>query len=63
MNFFKKFVNFLREAKAELSKVSWSTRRELIGASAVVIVITIIMSLFIGAVDLVLTRFLAVVMK
>ncbi|MDD2702716.1 MAG: preprotein translocase subunit SecE, partial [Candidatus Omnitrophica bacterium] len=63
MSFLKKFVNFLRESKTELSKVSWSTRREVIGASAVVIVITIVMAFFIGAVDLVLTRFLAVVMK
>ncbi len=63
MNFFKRFVNFLREAKTELSKVSWSTRQEVIGASTVVIIITIIMAVFIGTVDLVLTRFLAVVMK
>ncbi|MFA5362800.1 MAG: preprotein translocase subunit SecE [Candidatus Omnitrophota bacterium] len=63
MSFFKKFVNFLREAKTELSKVSWSTRQEVMGASAVVIVITIVMAVFIGVVDMALTRFLAIVMK
>ena len=63
MNFFKRFVNFLKEAKTELSKVSWSTRQEVIGASGVVIIITILMALFIGSVDVVLTRFLAIVMK
>jgi preprotein translocase subunit SecE len=63
MNFIKRFINFLREAKVELSKVSWSTRRELIGSSVVVVVITVIMAVFIGIVDVLLTRFLAVVMK
>ena len=63
MVFFKSFINFLRESKVELSKVAWSTQRELIGSSIVVIVITGIMAVFIGIVDLILTRFLAVVMK
>jgi preprotein translocase subunit SecE len=63
MIFFKRFINFLREAKTELSKVSWSTRQEVIGASAVVIIITVIMTIFIGTVDVVLSRFLAIVMK
>jgi preprotein translocase subunit SecE len=60
---FNKLINFLKEAKEELSKVSWSTRSELIGASGVVIAVTAILTAFIGVVDFMLTRFLAVVMK
>ena len=42
---------FLSQVKVELSKVSWSSRQELIGATGVVIVITLILTVCIGAVD------------
>lgn len=47
----QKPVNFVREVKVELSKVSWSTRKELLGSTAVVIVITLLMAVFIGVID------------
>jgi len=49
-------VNFLKEVKAELGKVSWSTKQELMGATVVVIVVTSIMAAFIGIIDLILSR-------
>jgi len=42
---------FLSQVKVELSKVSWSTRQELIGATGVVIVITLLLTVCIGAMD------------
>jgi preprotein translocase subunit SecE len=48
---FGKFIKFLKEVRAELSKVTWPTRRELIGSTIVTIVVTIIISVFIGIVD------------
>lgn len=42
---------FLSQVKVELSKVSWSTRQELIGATKVVIVITLLLTVCIGAID------------
>lgn len=61
MNVFKKTIGFLKEVKLELGKVSWSTRQELIGSTFVVIVITGIMTVFIGIVDLFLSRMLSLV--
>lgn len=61
MNIFKKVTNFLREVKQELSKVSWSNRQELIGSTMVVIVVTTLLALFIGLIDLGLTRILRLV--
>ena len=55
---FKKIANFLTEVKIELTKVSWSTRQELIGATGVVIVITLILAVYIGIVDISLSRLL-----
>ena len=49
---------FLTEVRVELGKVSWSNRQQLIGATSVVIVITGILTVYIGIVDLGLSRFL-----
>ena len=63
MNIFRKTINFLKEVKQELSKVSWSTRQELIGSTFVVIVITSIMAAFIGLIDLFLSKLLSLLFK
>jgi preprotein translocase subunit SecE len=63
MNIFEKPINFLKEVKAELSKVSWSTRQEVLGSTFVVIVITAIMALFIFLADVVLSRTLNFIFK
>lgn len=63
MNIIKKGINFLQEVKQELSKVSWSTRQELIGATTVVIVITFIMAIFIGSIDISLSKILSELFK
>lgn len=55
MNIIQKPAIFIQEVKQELSKVSWSTRKELLGATAVVIVVTAIMAAYIGIVDLILS--------
>ena len=60
---FKKISNFLREVKQELSKVSWSTREELIGSTGVVITITSLTALFIFVVDFLLSRLLTLLFR
>jgi len=42
---------FLSEAKVELKKVTWPTRKELLSTTAIVIVLVLIISLFLGIVD------------
>jgi len=42
---------FLREAKVELKKVKWPTRKELLASTAVVIVLTLLVAFFLGLVD------------
>jgi preprotein translocase subunit SecE len=63
MNVFKKTTDFLKEVKVELSKVSWSNRQELIGSTVVVITVTFIMAIFIGIIDIFLSRILRLVFK
>ncbi|OGF14230.1 MAG: preprotein translocase subunit SecE [Candidatus Eisenbacteria bacterium RBG_16_71_46] len=46
---------FIKEVRVESSKVSWPTRNELRDSTIVVIVTVLIISVFIGIVDRILT--------
>jgi len=46
-----KIRQFLREAKVELKKVKWPTRKELLASTAVVIVLTLLVAFYLGLVD------------
>ena len=61
LRYWAKIKKFVLEAKGELRKVSWSTRRELVGTTWVVIVITGLLGVFIGAIDFVLSKLLSMV--
>jgi preprotein translocase subunit SecE len=51
-----KIKDFLTGVKLEMKKVSWPTFEELKNSTAVVIVFSIIVSIFLFVVDLVLTK-------
>ena len=53
---------FLDEAKAELKKVTWPTRKQALASTAVVIVVVIILSIFLSLVDLGLTKMIKLIL-
>jgi len=57
-----KIKRFLREAKVELKKVTWPTPKEALASTSVVIVVVIIVSLFLGVVDMGLTKIIRLVL-
>ena len=59
---FEKIKVFIREVSVELKKVSWPTRQQTVSATVVVIILTIIISVFLGIVDLVLGRLVGTIM-
>ena len=50
----KKIVQFVKESYAELRKVIWPSREDVISSVKVVIVSTVIVALVLGLVDLLL---------
>jgi preprotein translocase subunit SecE len=52
----KKLIQFLKEARLELKKVSWPPRHELIGSTTLVIVVSVLAGLFLGLLDVVFFR-------
>jgi len=63
MKIFGKFINFITEVKVEMQKVSWSTKDELVGSTTVVIVSTLLLAMFIGIIDIVLSRFIGLILR
>jgi preprotein translocase subunit SecE len=53
---------FLGSVKTELSKVTWPSRKETVGTTGVVIFIVIIISLYLGLCDLVLTKLIHLIL-
>ena len=54
---------FFSEVRAEMQKVTWSTREELMGSTAVVLMTMLILSTFIGIADLVFSQTLHVILR
>lgn len=50
--------SYLRETKTELSHVSWPTKRQATIFSVVVIIVSVLASLFLGLFDLIFSRIL-----
>jgi len=46
-----KIAEFLQQVKAELSKVTWPTRKETYGSTVVVIVLVLMVAVFLWIVD------------
>ena len=47
---------FVQDVLVEFRKVTWPNRQELINSTTVVIVVTVVLAFFLGAVDIALTR-------
>ncbi|MFC1896288.1 preprotein translocase subunit SecE [Thermodesulfobacteriota bacterium] len=60
--FLETAIQFLREVRIELKKVTWPSRKQAAGSTVVVIVLVMIISLFLGVVDLGLSGVLRLVL-
>jgi preprotein translocase subunit SecE len=59
----EKIRQFLREVKTELKKVSWPQRKETVASTSIVLVIVIIIAIFLGLVDLGLSKIIRVILS
>jgi preprotein translocase subunit SecE len=63
MERWQQLVQFLQEVRTELKKVHWPTRKEVVGSTVVVIVSVVIVSFFLGGIDVILQRLLTLVVR
>jgi preprotein translocase subunit SecE len=58
-----KVIQFFRESKAELKKVVWPTKDDVISSIKVVIISTIVMAVVLGLLDISFTALFRMLMK
>ena len=56
-------LSYLQEVKAELAKVTWPTQQELFRLTFLVLAISVIVGLYLGAADFLFTKLLELVVK
>lgn len=56
-------AKFLLEVKAELLKVTWPTKQQVIRLTGVVVAISLLVGLYIGALDFIFTKLMEFFVK
>ena len=51
-----KAIQFLSEVKGEVKKVTWPSKKEAMGGTAVVLMVVLIMAIFLWVLDLILSK-------
>ena len=59
----QKFIQYLKDVRAEMIKVSWPSRNELVGATLLVIVLSLMMAVYVYACDQVINRIVGMLLK
>jgi preprotein translocase subunit SecE len=60
--YFGTWIQFFREVRVELGKVTWPSRKQTLGSTAVVIIFVFMIALFLGAVDLGLSSLIRLIL-
>lgn len=63
MEFLGRIQQFLREVMAEFRKVNWPSQPMIVNSTAVVLVVTGVLAVFLWMVDLGLARIVGVILK
>jgi preprotein translocase subunit SecE len=48
-------IQFAREAAAEVSRINWPSRREVIGLTVLVLLVSVVVAAYLGALDVAFT--------
>ena len=60
-NIMNKLINYLKKSREELGKVAWPSKQTTLNHTGIVIVISIAVAIFLGAIDYILNKILQLV--
>lgn len=60
---FQKLISFIKEARAELKKVTWPNRKELISSTVVVMITVVLVAIYLGVIDLFFSRIVTMILQ
>jgi preprotein translocase subunit SecE len=58
----QKITMFFESVKIELGKVTWPTRKETVATTSVVVIIVFLISIYLGACDIVLSKLMRLIL-
>jgi len=61
--FLRTAQQFFREVRVELKKVTWPSRKETIASTSVVLITTFLVAIYLGVVDLGLSRLIKIFLE
>jgi preprotein translocase subunit SecE len=62
-NLYSRLKNYLADVVAEMKKVSWVRRKELVTTTVVVIAFSTVLAVFIGLCDLIFSQLLQLILR
>ena len=63
MGMIEKIQKFIGEVIAEMKKVSWTTRKELVDSTLIVIFSSFLLGIFVGIIDFAFSKGVAVIIR
>ena len=63
MEFLKRVKEFFEEVAGEDRRVNWPSRQDVAATTAVVLVVVFVLAMYLGAVDVALSRLVGVILK
>jgi preprotein translocase subunit SecE len=63
MEFLTRLREFFKEVAAEFRRVNWPSRQEVASSTVVVLAAVFVLSMYLGAVDVALSRLVEVILK
>ena len=63
MEFLTRTQQFFREVAAEFRRVNWPSRAEVVRSTVVVLAVVVVLALYLGAVDIGLSKVVGVIIK
>lgn len=56
-------IQFLKEVRAELTRVTWPTREMVIGGTVVVFLVSLFLVIYMGVLDFIITKLLGLILR
>ncbi len=59
----QKFIQYLKDVRGEMAKVSWPSRNEVVAGTTLVVVLSVVISVVVKVFDLALTKLLSLILN
>ncbi len=56
-------ISYIREVKAETKNIKWPTRKQVIGYTSVIIVLSLLLAVYVGSLDALFAKLLSIILN